>query len=174
MKTRNAFNRIFAILGISILLFHGCEIFDPSIDIIDLYGTWNMEKVSVDIDVEGDNLAQVLAFRSLAGLAKGTLNRELNNQLDSLGATMTFNQDNTFQITLFDESDTGTYILDEEEEALLLTADTLSLDVLNVERLNNRTLILSWISEQETLEMSDTSDAELQIQVIIEAVLGRQ
>ena len=101
MKTRKTSKGFLAGILLSVVLFHGCEILDFSIDIVDIYGSWIMEDISVDIDVNGDNFAQVVAFRSLAGIAKGALNKELDKQLDSIGASMTFNEDMTFDIVLF-------------------------------------------------------------------------
>ena len=173
MKNPQSFPRIVAILFLSTLLFHGCSLFNPPIEIVDIYGTWEMEKVSVDIDVSGDNLAQVLAFRSLASIARVALNNELEKQLDSLGATMTFYDNLTYEIALFEEAEGGSWYFDEDENVLTLLTDSLSLDQLNIEKLNQRSLIINWISEEETLQISDTTDQELTVQVFIEAVLGR-
>ena len=172
MKTLHAFPRIILVCIASAFLFYACELFAP-LDEVDLIGTWDMDKVSVDVDVSGDNLAQVLAFRALVGLVKGELNDEMNDQLDSLGATMTFNTDNTFEIALFDDSGTGTYIFNTDDRLLTLASDSLTLDELNVERLNSRTLNISWVSEKATMDISDTTDSELTVQVIIEAWLSR-
>lgn len=173
MKALRIIPRIMLVCIASACIFWSCDLFEPALDEVDLYGTWTMDEVSVDVDVSGDNFFQVLALRSLIAIAKDELNDQMNDELDSLGATMTFNADQTFVIALFDESDTGTYVFDTEARMLTLVADSLSVDEFNVEKLNAESLNITWISAEESMEISDTTDAEITVQVILEAWLSK-
>ncbi len=151
-----------------VILINSCEIFDGKIDEIDIYGTWNIENVYVNIKVEGDNFFQLLLFRQLARIAENKINDEMNNEIDSIGGSLTFNDDYTYQIALFEDADTGTWYYDEDVNAISLTAEETSLDSLTIEKLNSEALIISWISDSQEFE-TDSTDAKMSAQIKIEA-----
>ncbi len=155
-------------LALLMILINSCEIFDGNIDEIDIYGTWNIENVYVNIKVEGDNFFQLLLFRQLARIAENKINDEMNNEIDSIGGSLTFNNDYTFQIALFEDADTGTWHYDEEGNTISLTAEETSFDSLTIEKLNSEDLIISWISDREEFE-TDSTGTEMSAQIKIEA-----
>ncbi len=173
MKRIRFVTTLFIISAFSLMLINSCEIFTPSYEEFELYGTWNIDDISVDVDISGDNRVQVLAAKLLVAVFKDELNEEMENQIDSLGGTITFNSDLTFYIALMEDQDTGSWHFNEEENTITLAADETSLDELSIEKLNKSNLILSWISEEADFE-SDSTDETFSAQVIIEAVFSKE
>jgi hypothetical protein len=173
MKRIRFLSTLFIISAFSMMITNSCEIFTPSYEEFELYGTWNIDDISVDVDISGDNKVQVLAAKLLIAVFKDELNEEMEHQIDSLGGTITFNPDLSFYIALMEDQDTGSWYFNEEENTITLAADETSLDELNIERLNKSNLILSWISEEGDFETDSTGDA-FTAQVTIEAVFSKE
>lgn len=173
MKQIRIITTIFIATVFSMLMINSCEVFNPTYEEFELYGTWNVDDFSIDVDISGDNTAKVLAARALVGAFKGKLEDEMNDQIDSLGGSITFNDDNTYILGLMEEADTGTWYFNEEENAISLTAEEAVIDELNIERLTDKKLIISWISDEEEL-VSDSTDDNFIVQVTIEAVFLRE
>ena len=155
------------------MLVNSCEIFNPTYEEYELYGTWNIEDLSIDADISGDNFLQVLAARVLVASFKGKLDDELQKSIDSLGGSITFNENNTYYLGLFEENDTGTWFFNEEENTISLTAEETSIDFLNIEKLNSDQLIISWISEEGEFE-NDSTNESFSAQITIEAFFRRE
>ncbi len=173
MKNLKVITSLFIVITFSLLLINSCEVFSPNYEEFELYGTWNIEDVNIDMDVSGDNFLQVLAARLLIASFKGKLDDELQNSIDSTGGSITFNDDNTYHLGLFEENDTGTWFFDEEENSISLTAEETSIDYLNIEKLNDDQLILSWISEEGEFE-DDSTNESFTAKVTIEAVFRKE
>ncbi len=172
MKKIRFLSTIFLAVTFSLLMLNSCEIFNPTYEEYELYGTWNIEDFSIDVDITGDNFVQVMAARALVAAFKGKLEEEIDHQIDSLGSSLTFNDDNTYILSLMEDADTGTWYYNEEANSISLTAEGATIDELNIERLTDEKLIISWISEQEELE-SDSTDSFF-VQVTIEAVFLKE
>lgn len=157
----------------SLLMINSCEVFNPTYEEYELYGTWSIQDFSLDIDVSGDNFLQVMAVRALISAAKVKFQDELEEQMDSVEGSVTFNEDYTYYLTLFEDADTGTWHFNEDENSISLTAEETTIDYLNIEKLNAEQLIISWISEPEEFE-SDSTEESITIQVTIEAVFNRE
>ena len=173
MKKLRILTAIFLTATFSLLMFNSCEVFNPIYEEFELYGTWNIDDLSVDIDITGDNFGQVLAARALVAAFKGKVEDEMNDQIDSLGGQITFNEDYTYILGLMEESDTGTWYFNQDESSIALNAEEAFIDELNIEKLNDEKLILSWISDIEEFE-TDSTDDDFFVQVTIEAVFLRE
>lgn len=163
----------FSLFSIFLFITPSCQVF-RSYDEIDLYGIWQIEQVSVDIDVEGDNLVQVLTARAFIRLATDEMNDEMNHRIDSAGGSMTFNDDHTFYLDFLDDHSAGTWYFNEEDRSISLTADSLSMNNLNIEKLTSETLIITWLSNKTELDSDEPDEDNFSVQVTIEAVFGRE
>lgn len=173
MKKIRILTTIFIISGFSLMMINSCEIFTPNYEEFELYGTWDLEDISIDVDISGDNFLQVLGARVLLAAFKDELDKEMEQQLDSLGGSITFNDDLTFYLALMEDVDTGTWAFNMEDNTITLTAEETALDQLNIEKLNSKDLILSWISEETEFE-SDSTDDKFSVQATIEAVFNKE
>ena len=172
MKKIRILTTIFITAAFSLLMINSCEIFNPTYEEFELYGTWDIEDFSIDIDISGDNFLQVIAARVLIAAFKDELDEEIANQIDSLGGSLTFNEDLTYNLALMEEADTGTWFFNDEENTISLTAEASSIDELNIEKLSADQLIVSWISEAEEFE-SDSTGESFSVQIEIEAVFRK-
>lgn len=172
MKRIRILTSLFIISTFSLMMFYSCELFTPTYEEFELYGTWDIEKISIDVDIEGDNLLIVLAARALVASYKDELDEEMQHQLDSLGGQIIFNEDNTYHLAILEDADTGTWAYNVEDNTISLTAGETTIDQLNIEKLNSSDMILSWISKEAELE-SDSTNERFTAQVTIEAFFKR-
>lgn len=158
-----------------LLSMNSCDMIGGN-DESDLYGTWSIDGISVDVTVDGTDIVEVMVnnFDYDPAVAEAMLDTLVWELEDDISGTLTFNEDMTYTINVSDDSpETGTWTLSEDGSTLTLVDSDMDSDVLMISKLTASSLIIKLQDEDEDVDLDGDDQEESTMIISVEVTLSK-
>jgi hypothetical protein len=162
-------------ISFSLVFFNSCETDDDEQVKSDLIGTWTIDDSDVEIKVGGVDLVDYLIemfdipqeqAQDIADLLSGDYG-------DVEASTITFNEDNTYQVNFGDGVENGTWSVSSDGKTLTITEVNDDgedyVDNLTITSLTSSMLVLTLPTETEEIDLDEDgiNETTMEISVVI-------
>jgi len=176
MKNFNFKSTLFFVLMVSLVVTTSCGEFDGVDDEADLYGTWTIDETSADVTVGGVDIVtmMVTTMGMVEADAQAKVDSMMTDMLSSITGTITFNEDNTYEILVTGESaDNGTWSVSTDGITLTMVEADMDSDNMTIVDLTKDSLILRMEAEEEDVDLDGDQEEETTMQFVLEIQLSK-
>jgi len=168
-------NPVIVLTLIASLFFVSSCTKEEKIDPADLIGTWDMGQVSVDVKVGPVSLLQFLKTTLMLGdqEAQAIVDQITSEFSDIGGGTITFNEDNSYEMVEGDLGELGTWEVEGDKLHMTAAGETPVDDPLIIRNLNSSAALVAW-EEEVSMDVDEDGTDDFTATVVIELNLAKQ